>query len=55
MNGYVMKYREGTGENFDINAKARQIEAVLNGHKSKLILNGCITGCGLWMPSLGCV
>ncbi|WP_230948943.1 DUF2345 domain-containing protein, partial [Burkholderia vietnamiensis] len=41
MNGYVMKYREGTGENFDINAKARQIEAVLNGHKSKLILNGC--------------
>jgi type VI secretion system secreted protein VgrG len=39
--GYVLKYRDKTGSRFDPAIKMRQIEAVLNGHKSKLILNGC--------------
>ncbi|CAD6546896.1 hypothetical protein LMG27952_04491 [Paraburkholderia hiiakae] len=48
VNGYVMKYRNSTGPNFDAFAKSSQIESVLNEHKSKLILNGCSrdTACG---------
>jgi hypothetical protein len=41
LDGYVLKYREGTGSSFDLAATKRRVEAVLNGHKSKLILSGC--------------
>jgi type VI secretion system secreted protein VgrG len=41
VDGYVLKYRKANGANFDIATRTQQIEAVLNGHKSKLILNGC--------------
>jgi len=41
LDGYVLKYREGTGSSFDLAATKRRVEAVLNGHKSTLILNGC--------------
>jgi type VI secretion system secreted protein VgrG len=46
--GFVMEYREGTGPRFDAARKQREVEAVLNGHKSKLILDGCTKGasCG---------
>ncbi|WP_256258451.1 DUF2345 domain-containing protein, partial [Burkholderia ubonensis] len=41
MNGCVLKYRAGTEPSFDIETRKRQVEAVLNDHRSKLILNGC--------------
>ncbi|SAL55903.1 Rhs element Vgr protein [Caballeronia sordidicola] len=40
-NGLVLKYRDGTGSHFNVATKRQQIEAVLNAHGSKLILNGC--------------
>ncbi|CAM2165657.1 type VI secretion system secreted protein VgrG [Paraburkholderia sacchari] len=47
-NGWVMKYRGGTGPRFNHIQRQKQIEAVLNEHKSVLILNGCSRGatCG---------
>lgn len=46
--GYVMKYRANTGSTFSVTQKQRQVEAVLNDHRSSLILNGCSRGaaCG---------
>jgi type VI secretion system secreted protein VgrG len=47
-NGFVMEYRDATGPRFDPAKKKRQVEAVLNTHKSQLILDGCSKGasCG---------
>ncbi|CAB3758881.1 hypothetical protein LMG29739_03015 [Paraburkholderia solisilvae] len=46
--GYVMEHRDETGPRFNVETKKRQVEAVLNGHRSKLILDGCSKGssCG---------
>jgi type VI secretion system secreted protein VgrG len=46
--GLLMKYRDGTGPNFDITTKSRAVENTLNTHGSLLILDGCSKGaaCG---------
>jgi type VI secretion system secreted protein VgrG len=50
--GHVMEYRDGIGPRFDVEMKKRQVEAVLNSHKSSLILDGCSKGasCGCRVP-----
>jgi type VI secretion system secreted protein VgrG len=51
--GYVMEYRNHVGQKFDLTKKKRDVESVLNGHKCKLILDGCAKGasCG-WRVSV---
>lgn len=46
--GFVMEFRESTGPRFELPTKKRQVEAVLNAHGSKFILDGCSKGtsCG---------
>ncbi|KWN01958.1 hypothetical protein WM22_02075 [Burkholderia ubonensis] len=38
---YVMRYRDGVGRKFDVKRSKQQVESVLNGHGSVLILDGC--------------
>jgi len=47
-NGMVVEYRDALGPRFDLETKKKQVEHVLNGHKSTLILDGCSKGasCG---------